>query len=173
MRWDAFLIAVCALVVAHAGLPEGVNRIVAALALVTLLSMFIQVQVYMRTDLYYVLMEWLRGRNVFQDGVAYLRHLVRRGSADPTADLPARERRGVRVYAVAMALGSAISLTVFALFGLPIVVTGVVGAFGGLGGDLWRAVDSAVVIVVECVLQAAFLVAFYRGHRHWFTRRRG
>lgn len=173
MKWDAFLISGCALAIAHAGLPAGVDRVVAALALVALLSVFIQVQVYMRTDLYYVLMEWLRGRNVFQDALAYLRSLVRRG-ADPTADLPARERRGVRLYAVAMAVGSAVSLSVFALYGLPIVVTGVVGAVTGLvGGSGWRAFDSALVIAVECVLQAAFLVAFYRGHRHWFTRRRG
>ncbi|PSL52826.1 hypothetical protein B0I31_111113 [Saccharothrix carnea] len=175
MKWDAFLVTGCVLVVAHAGLPVGVDRVLAALALVVLLSMAVQVQVYMRTDLYYVLMEWLRGRNVFQDALAYLRHLVRRGP-DPTADLPARERRAVRVYAVAMAVGSAISLSVFALYGLPIVITGVVGAFTGLLGgigDPWRVVDSALVIAVECVLQTAFLIAFHRGHRHWFTRRRG
>jgi hypothetical protein len=163
------------LVTARAGLPAGVNRVIAALALVALLSVFIQVQVYMRTDVYYVLMEWLRGRNVFEDSVAYLRHLLRRvsgrASADPTADLPFRERRGVRIYALAMAVGSTISLTVFALYGLPIVIAGIVGAFNGLvtADDPLRALDSGPIIVLEGVLQTIFLVTFYRGHRHWFT----
>ncbi|MPZ81567.1 MAG: hypothetical protein GEV28_14665 [Actinophytocola sp.] len=183
LRSDAFVVAGCALLAAHAGLPAGARGLVAALALVVLLSMTIQLQVYMRTDLYYVLMEWLHGRNLFQDGLSYVRYLrsrlSRRPAADPTVDLPAGERRGVRVYAVAMALGSVVTLTGFGLFGLPILVEGIAGAAVGLveglapGGNPMRALDSALIILIEGTLQVIFLVTFYRGHRHWFTRRHG
>jgi hypothetical protein len=144
---------------------------------VVLVSMVVQAQVYLRTDLYYVLMEWLRGRNLYQDGIAYARHLARRAlrrpSVDPVAGLPARERRGVRIYAVFMAGGCAVALGSFALFGLPILVQGIVGAFDGLlhSGDPLRMVDSALVILVEGALQVFFVVTFVRVHRHWFRRR--
>jgi putative peptide zinc metalloprotease protein len=176
LRWDSFAVCVAALLVAHAGLPAAADRLLAAFMVVVLVSMMLQTQVYLRTDLYYVLMEWLRGRNLYQDGLAYVRHLARRAlrrpSADPTVNLPARERRGVRSYAVFMACGCVVALGSFALFGLPILVQGVVGAFGGLlhSGDVLRMVDSALVIAVEGALQVIFVVTFLRVHRHWFRR---
>ncbi len=140
LRWDAFTVCVCVLLMAYPELPVLGVRLLGALAVTVVLGMIAQAQVYVRTDLYYVLMEWLRARNLYQDGIAYVRHLSRRvrrvPSCDPLADLPSRERRGVRLYAVAMAGGCAVALTSFALFGLPILVQGVVGAFGGLTAGL-------------------------------------
>lgn len=176
LRWDSFAVCVSALLVAHAGLPPGADRLLAAFTVVVLVSMVVQAQVYLRTDLYYVLMEWLRGRNLYQDGLAYVRHLarrvLRRPSTDPVAHLPARERRGVRAYAVFMACGCVVALGSFAMFGLPILVQGIAGAFGGLlhSGDVLRMVDSALVIAVEGALQVIFVVTFLRVHRHWFHR---
>lgn len=175
--WDSFVVTVSTLLIAYGGLPALADRLLAALALVVLLSMLAQAQVYMRTDLYYVLMEWLRSRRLIEDGWEFVRHLGRRmrrrPSDDPTADLPARERRAVRIYAVAMAFGVAVALTAFATYGLPILVEGVVRAFTNLaeglrGGDLLRALDSAAIVAVEAGLQVVFLVTFYRRHRHWF-----
>jgi hypothetical protein len=176
LRWDGFAVCLATLLVAHAGLPAGVDRLLAAFTVVVLVSMALQAQVYLRTDLYYVLMEWLRGRNLYQDGLAYVRHLARRAlrrpSTDPAADLPARERRGVRAYAVFTVAGCAVALGSFALFGLPILVQGIVGAVDGLlhSGDVPRMVDSALVIAVEGTLQVIFVVTFLRVHRHWFRR---
>jgi hypothetical protein len=179
MCWDSFVVATSTLLIAYAGLPALTDRLLAALALVVLLSMLMQAQVYMRTDLYYVLMEWLRGRRLIEDGWEFVRHLARRirhqPSHDPTADLPTRERRGVRIYAVAMAAGVAVALTTFATFGLPILIEGIVRAFsnltGGLRhGDLLRVLDSTAIIAVEGGLQVIFLVTFYRRHRHRFRK---
>jgi putative peptide zinc metalloprotease protein len=178
LRWDSFAVCAAVLAVAHAGLPAGVDRVLTAFTVVVLVSMVVQAQVYLRTDLYYVLMEWLRGRNLYQDGIAYVRHLARRAlrrpSVDPVAGLPARERRGVRIYAVFMAGGCAVALGSFALFGLPILVQGIVGAFDGLlhSGTVLRTVDSALVILVEGTLQVIFVITFVRVHRHWFRRAR-
>jgi hypothetical protein len=178
LRWDSFTVSGCVLLVAHADLPGLADRLLGALAVTVMLSMVAQAQVYVRTDLYYVLMEWLRGRNLYQDGIAYVRHLWRRvrrkPTTDPLADLPTRERRGVRLYAVAMAVGCATALISFALFGLPIIVQGIWGACGGLvTGHGLRALDSALVILVEGSLQALFVVTFVRKHRaKWRGRAR-
>jgi hypothetical protein len=178
--WDSLVVATSTLLIAYAGLPPLADKLLAALALVVLLSMLMQARVYMRTDLYYVLMERLRSRRLVEDGWELVRHLGRRvrrrPTDDPTAGLPARERRAVRTYAVAMAGGVAVALTVFATYGLPILVEGVARAFtnltGGLrDGDLLRTLDSAAIIVVEGGLQVVFLVTFYRRHRHRFRRR--
>lgn len=175
LRWDAFVVCLCTLLVGWVELPALGVRLLPALAVTVLLSMIAQAQVYVRTDLYYVLMEWLRARNLYQDGLAYVRYLLRRTRVDPLADLPDRERRGVRIYAVAMALGCTAALTSFVLFGLPILVQGVVGAFGGLiaGGNAIRMLDSALVILVEGALQALFVTTFVRRYRHRWSRVRG
>lgn len=172
LRWDAFVVCVCTLLTAYAGLPPLARGLLGALALTVLMSMVMQLQVYVRNDLYYVLMEWLRARNLYQDGLAYVRWLWRRRGPDPLADLPARERRGVRLYAVAMAVGCTAALTSFLLFGLPILVQGIAGAFAGLDDGPVRMLDSALIILVEGTLQVIFLVTFFRVHRGWFTRTR-
>jgi putative peptide zinc metalloprotease protein len=181
LAWDAFVVCASTLLIAYAGLEPTVDRVLAALALCVLLSMLLQAQVYMRTDLYYVLMERLRCANLFHDGLAYARHLVRRAtgrhSSDPTTELSARERRAVRVYAVAMVAGSAIALSSFAVYGLPILIEGILRAIAGLlagltQGAALRAVDSALIIAVEGTLQVIFLVTFYRRHRFRLRRSR-
>jgi hypothetical protein len=172
LRWDAFVVCVCALLTAYAGLPPLAHGLLGALALTVLMSMIVQLQVYVRNDLYYVLMEWLRARNLYQDGIAYVRYLWRRRRGlDPLAELPARERRGVRVYAVAMAVGCTAAVTSFLVFGLPILVEGIAGAFAGLDDGPVRALDSALIILVEGTLQGIFLVTFFRVHRHRFPLR--
>lgn len=174
MLWDSFAICTSALLIAYAELPVSVDRLLSALSLCVLLSLAFQLQVYMRTDLYYVLMEWLRCRNLFQDGVAYARHLlrrtIRRASVDPTTVLPRREQRAVRLYAVAMAVGSVVALSGFAVFGLPILIEGIVRAITGLvngigSGAVPQVVDSGLIILVECTLQVIFIVTFYRRHK--------
>ncbi|HET9139779.1 hypothetical protein [Actinophytocola sp.] len=180
LRWDAFTLCLCTLLIAYADLPPGLAALLGALALAEMLSMITQAQVYLRTDLYYVLMEWLRAKNLYPDGIAYVRHLWqqirRRPTTDPLTDLPTRERRAVRIYAVAMSVGCTAALTSFALFGLPILVQGFVTAFHNLvaglapGGNVLRAVDGAMLILVEGTLQVLFVVTFMRKHRRRWSR---
>ncbi|MGC4896146.1 hypothetical protein [Micromonospora sp. DT31] len=165
-------------------LVEGLLSVV---VLVVVMSMALQLHVYMRTDCYFVLLDLLRCRNLFQDGFAYARHLARRvlhtvlpdrvaaSAGDPTADLPPHERRAVRIYAVTVVAGSTVALSSFVAFGIPIVVHGAIRAgsavlAGMTGGSLLAAVDGAVVILVEGTPQVIFLVTFYR--RHSRRRRR-
>lgn len=186
LAWDVFLMATLILLVAHAGLPGAARAVLQALIVTVLMTIPFQLQVYMRTDLYFVLRELLRTRNLFDDGLAYARYLFGRAAAavrrrpggvpDPTTGLPPRERLATRVYSVFLVTGAAVTLTAFALFGGPIVVTTLVRAVEGVadglaGGSALRALDSALLILIEGGIQTLFVITFVRTHRHWFRRR--
>lgn len=184
---DFGVVCVALLLIAYPPLPSLLDGLLAALVVVTIASMALQARVYMRTDLYFVLMELLRCGNLFHDGLGYARYLLRRlGHAiapahiglvdDPTVDLPARERRAVRFYALAVVVGSVVALSSFAVFGIPIAVYGAWTAVSSIingvtgSGSLLAAVDGVLILVVEGVLQAIFLVTFYRRYRHRLHR---
>lgn len=186
LAWDVLLMAALVLLVAYAGLPGSADALLQALVITVLMAIPFQLQVYMRTDLYFVLRELLRTRNLFDDGLAYARYLLARTSAalrrrpgavqDPTAELPRRERLATRVYSVFLVFGAGITLTSFALFAAPIAVVAFLRAVEGVadgftGGSILRAMDSALLILIEGAIQALFAVTFIRTHRHWFRPR--
>ncbi|MFI7489051.1 hypothetical protein ACIBXA_11775 [Micromonospora echinaurantiaca] len=181
LLWDLAVVCGALLVIGYAGPPPLVEGLLAAVVLVIVMSMVLQLHVYMRTDLYFVLLDLLRCRNLFHDGLAYARHLLRRfghaalpgrvaaPGADPSAELPAHERRAVRLYSAAVVLGSLVALASFVGFGIPILLHGAVQAgsaviAGATGGSLLAAVDGALVLAVEGTLQAIYLGTFYRRH---------
>ncbi|MGW2148485.1 hypothetical protein ACWCOT_29585 [Nonomuraea bangladeshensis] len=187
MASDLFLIATMTLAVAYLPLPGPVEALLRAFTLTTLLCLPLQAQIYMRTDLYFVLRDLLRCKDLFGDGLRYARYLLARAAAtfrrpaapvaDPTGELAPHERRAVRIYAVALAAGSSITLTVFAFYGAPIVVGGLTAALTALwdglhGGPVLAAVDAGLLILVEGGIQVLFLATFVRTHRHWFRRSR-
>jgi hypothetical protein len=141
----------------------------------------------MRTDLYYVLRDLLRTRNLFDDGLAFARYLRARTVArlrrrpcpieDPTGELPPHERRATRIYSVFLVVGATVSLTTFAAFAAPIAIVALFRAIGAVvdgfnGGPVLLMLDSGLLILIEGAIQALFVVTFVRGHPHWFRRRR-
>ncbi|MGN9807273.1 hypothetical protein [Micromonospora sp. L32] len=186
LLWDLAVVCGALLLIAYAAPHPRVRGLLAALVVVVAMSMALQLHVYMRTDLYFVLLDLLHCRNLFHDGLAYARYLLCRcGHAllpgriaalatDPSADLPPHERRAVRIYSVAVVLGSTVALASFVGFGLPILLHGAFQAgsavvAGTTGGSLLAAVDGVLVLAVEGTLQAIFLVTLYRRH----AQRRG
>ena len=99
-------VAAAGIVVRAAAGPQGaVGRVAAVAVLLSLLFLPSQALVFMRTDLYFVLQDLARCRNLYADAVAYGAYLVRRRPADPSLGLPARERRVVRAYCGVMVGG--------------------------------------------------------------------
>jgi hypothetical protein len=187
MAWDLFLMASLTLLVAHVALPSLTKALFQALVVAVLMTIPFQLQVYMRTDLYYVLRDLLRTRNLFDDGLAFARYLRARAVArlrrrpcpiaDPTDDLAPHERRATRVYSVFLVVGATVSLTAFALFAAPIAIVALFHAIGAVvdglnGGSVLLMLDSGLLILIEGAIQALFVVTFVRGHRHWFRWRR-
>jgi putative peptide zinc metalloprotease protein len=159
-----------------------------ALGLVIALGMFIQLQLFMQTDLYFLAAELFKARNLFQDSAVQVVHSVRRtvsrrarALADPLAGIARRERRLITGYAVVMVIGTALALTAYALYGIPILVgmfvRGVASVRHGVAtGDLFAVLDGSLVLAVETGLQLLFIRLFLRGRRArmaWLRARLG
>ncbi|WP_373869549.1 hypothetical protein, partial [Sphaerisporangium rufum] len=185
IAWDLLLMAGLILLVAYLPLADLTKAVLQALIVTVLLSIPFQLQVYMRTDLYYVLRDLLRSHNLFDDGLAYSAYLKDRALArlrrrpfsrpDPTAGLAPHERRATRLYAVFLIGGAAISLGTLAGYGVPIALGALVGSLGAIagglnGGPVLPALDSALFLLIEAGIQLLFAVTFVRTHRHWFRR---
>lgn len=78
MASDLFLIATMLLAVAYLPVPGFADALLRAFILTALLSLPLQAQIYMRTDLYFVLRDLLRCKDLFGDGLRYVRYLLAR-----------------------------------------------------------------------------------------------
>ncbi len=188
MAWNLFSISVALLLLAYAPLATLARDLLQALVLGVFLGVLWQFEFYMRTDMYFVIMDLLRCHNLFEDSLAYLRYRARRlwrrvfpstdaAPTNPLDHLPTHEQRKVSLYAWFVLIGSTVSLLVFALYGLPILIELFVKAGrsvrqGITGRQLWPFLDGAVTLAIEGGLQVAFVVTFLRNRRGWFTNLR-
>jgi hypothetical protein len=146
-----------------------VSTVFEAAALMVVFGMTQQLCLYMRTDMYFVVQDAFHCGNLFEDALGYLRSRLRRGSSDPTAGLAERERRLVRAYALVVAVGTTAALTIYAIFGIPILVTVVERALhetrtGFANGSVGRAADGLVSLAIELGLLGIFVATFIRTH---------
>ncbi|WP_329494963.1 hypothetical protein [Kitasatospora herbaricolor] len=162
-----------------ASLPAGgPARPLSALALLSLLQIPFQAMVFLRTDLYFVLQDLTRCRDLHGDGAAYAHHLARLAGhrlrrrsgprpADPSRGLPAGERRVVRAYSAVLALGGASALAGLLRVTLPADLTLLARAVAGLGAGrpLTGRLDSAVVLLVLGGTQVLWLLTRRRERR--------
>jgi hypothetical protein len=184
--WDLLVVSVALLLLAYVPLPSLARNLLQALVLAVFLGLLWQFEFYMRTDLYFVVMDLLRCHNLFEDSLAYLRYWARRlwlcifppttstVPAYPLDHLPAHERWKVSLYAWFVLVGSTVSLSMFALYGLPILVELFVQASTSVWRgitlrQLWPFLDGIVTLLVEGSFQVGFVIIFLRNHRHWFS----
>ncbi|MER6731524.1 hypothetical protein [Streptomyces puniciscabiei] len=166
-----------ALALTHTG--TTVHRLLSAALLLAVLPLPFQFMVFTRTDLYFVLQDLTGCRNLYGDGRAYARYLLRRvlrsprpgsgatGTGDPSTRLPAHERRAVRLYSVVLVVGTVACLTFMAAVTLPVDVTLLVRAARGLGPGHGLAgnADSAAVLVTLGGVNVLWLVTRWRNRR--------
>lgn len=166
-------LSVASLAALAAGAADGTpRRVLAAVALLALLPLPFQLMVFMRTDLYFVLQDLTRCRDLYGDGVAFskyaARRALRRASApDPSLGLPAHERRAVRVYSAVLVVGTALCLAFLATFTLPADVTLFARAVTrlGPGHSAARRLDSAAVVVTLGGVHVLWARTWWRGRR--------
>lgn len=107
-----------------AGWTSQPIRAVGFLCLVTLL---LELAFFMRTDVYYVIVTWLRLGNLMADTWQYLGNqlarLIRRPQPYDLSAVPARELRIVRWYSLFMVSGVAIFVGQFLMLGLPLLIS--------------------------------------------------
>jgi hypothetical protein len=155
---------------------QTVGRLCGAVVVLSVVMVSYQLLVFMRTDLYFVLQDVAGCRNLYGDGSAYARWLVARmarfvrprpgpGPANPTAVLPARERRAVIGYAALLVGGTATCLGVAAIVTVPFTV-----------GLIHVALDTVIhptgaVHVMDALLALATLSMFWTlWARAWWRR---
>ncbi|MDH6490212.1 hypothetical protein [Streptomyces sp. SAI-127] len=158
-----------------AGVTTGTpRRVLAAVALLALLPLPFQLLVFLRTDLYFVLQDLTRCRDLFGDGVAYTKYRARRllgrrgrrsDDRDPSLGLPVHERRAVRVYSVVLVVGTTLCLAFFAAVTLPADLTLFARAVveAGTGRSVWDRLDGIAVVVTLGGLHALWLRTWWRG----------
>ncbi|MFJ9523600.1 hypothetical protein ACIRPK_35890 [Kitasatospora sp. NPDC101801] len=179
MTGDLCIAALCSIGMELVGIGSFADRVFQVLLLARLVSVAYQFCLFMKTDMYFVVQELMRCKNLYADSWTYARYLYARATgrfgakgprpANPTAALPARERLPVKLYAIFMLIGSAICLGLFIFYGLPLTVTIFATAIsttldGMAHSDPIRAMDGLSVLVAEGVFQAIFLRTFAKKH---------
>ncbi|MGX1028355.1 hypothetical protein [Streptomyces sp. SAI-097] len=175
--------SVLLLVLAATETGTTAHRLLAAALLLALLPLPFQCMVFTRTDLYFVLQDLTGCRDLYGDGLAYARYRFRRSvrwirgvrsvrsarddGPDPSARLPAHERRAVRVYSVVLVVGTAACLTFMAAVTLPVDIALLARAVRGLGPGHGLAdnADAVAVLVVLGGVNVLWLVTWWRNRR--------
>lgn len=169
MALDLALAGGCVLVQA----ATGPQRLLAVVVLTKLFAVATELLIFMRTDVYFLLQDLLRRRNLYREASVYVRHLALRcirpgAGADrqPLAGLRASERRVVRGYACVMVAGSAASLVLAYFVVTRVTLVLLARALHTLGGPSgWAAVaDAVTTITILTGLQALWIAAWWRRH---------
>jgi putative peptide zinc metalloprotease protein len=122
----------------------GPGELLAAAALESLLLVPLQLLIFMRTDVYFVIQDVAGCANLYADGSAHVRHLARRmwgairrrgyPPPSPAHALPLRERRAVRAYGGLLLSGTAASIAVAVCVTVPAAVALLAHAVSELAG---------------------------------------
>lgn len=191
MAFEAVLASAVIIVLAAANLHGAAGRTGSAIVVLILLGFLMELLVFKRTDVYFVVADLIRARNLHDDACRYLltrpRALagrVRRRRGAPTASPPQqgvmdpREYRLVRGYAWFMVAGSAASAAALAAFIVPAIATLFARSRAELmtgisHQDYVAAADAATSIAILCGSWVLFLVVFVRSRGAWWRRLTG
>lgn len=145
---DLLIAAVAVLLMAT---TTTLDAFLAVVVLTVTLSVAWQFEVYLRTDLYFVLQDLLRCGNLHEDARRYLRG---KGA----------DNRRVRWYAWFMATGTVVALAAFVTYTVPILVRlWTQAATAVLQGPPLAKLDGAATLLHQALLVAVFITGFRRG----------
>ena len=155
-------------------MPAWLNHSLSAMVVLIVLGLIAQLQLYMRTDLYFVLCELLGARNLFEDATIMLLGLLRMAPRNALQVSP-RERRVVMLYMWLMVTGSAGAMAFFGWVVVPALVILFADAVrsivsGITGGELIPVLDGVTTVGIEGGLWVLFVVVFVRSRREWMAR---
>ncbi|GHJ16157.1 hypothetical protein [Micromonospora sp. AKA38] len=154
LTWDLLLMSAC-LLLQLAGVQE---RLVRGIVYTLTLSVVYQFLVFMRTDIYFVLGNWLRLGDLMGDTRRWLadraRRVIGRAAAHDLTGVPARELRIIRWYAPCYLLGSLLVTVALLTLTVPAMVTMVSLAVDGLdappdGPAFWNGVGFLALVALQ------------------------
>ncbi|MGW5162131.1 hypothetical protein ACWEPN_42240 [Nonomuraea wenchangensis] len=143
----------------------GPNPLTSWIILIQALRLANQLLVFMRTDLYFLLQDVTGCRNLYGNGAAYVRGLLR-GRRNTLASLPPRERFSVRLYAMLPSAGTLACLAFAALVTLPLVITLIAHSVRDLlaAVEPWAMAEAVVVLVLVIVPEVLWARVWWRRH---------
>ncbi len=166
------------LAAAGGGMPAVADQLIEATILLAVLYLPLELLVFMRTDIYFVLQDLTGCLSLYADGSAYFWYLARSATrlvrlragrpADPSLGLGKRERSAVRVYGVVLGFGTAACLAVAVTTELPAAVLVLGRAFSDLTGSpsLARLGNGTAVIAATAGTLTLWIRAWWRRHGH-------
>lgn len=165
--------AILAMAWTRAGSPA--HQALAILTILALIPLPFQAMVFMRTDVYFVLQDLTGCPDLFGDGRAYACYLARRllpgrrhpSPADPSANMPATQRRAVRVYSVVLVVGTVLCLAALAAVTAPtdISVLATAARHLGPGNSAVQRLDGLVVLLLLGGVQVLWIRTRWRTYR--------
>jgi hypothetical protein len=167
--------AVCILAIGLAR-PNGLaHHLLAAAALESVLLLPVELLIFMRTDVYFLIQDLAGCANLYADGSARIRYLARRMQhaarrtssvpRDPARDLPPRERRAVRAYSWLLLCGTTSTIAAAVVFAGPAAITLLAHAIGETASSSpVDKSDGAAAIIVCCGFQILWLRTWWRRH---------
>lgn len=185
MAVNVAIAAVCVLAVT-ATHPAGLARsLPGAVAVESVLSLPLQLLIFMRTDVYFVVQDLAGCANLYADGSARLRYLARRmwhalrrsghRPPDPARGLGRRERRAVRAYSWLLLTGTAATLGMAAAITVPAAVMLLARAVRELAGPPVGQADGMAALIVTGGFQIVWLRTWWQRHgsriRGWVRTR--
>lgn len=163
----------CVLILGFADPGGVIRRLLIVGELESLLFLPLQLLIFMRTDVYFIVQDLAGCTNLYADGAAHIRYLWRRlirrpgGTMpqDPSRGLRPRQRRAVRAYSWLLLSGTAATLAAAAVITVPATVTLLAHAVGELAGPtaIDRA-DGAAALAVTGSFQILWLRTWWRRH---------
>jgi hypothetical protein len=151
------------------------HRALAILVLLALIPLPFEGMIFMRTDVYFVLQDLTGCRDLFGDGRAYARYLVRRvlsrGSRshlpDPSLQLDPAQRRAVRLYSIVIVIGTVLCLAALAVVTAPTDLVVLIHAARrlGPGHSLLERLDGLAVLLFLGGAQTLWARTKWRRHR--------
>jgi putative peptide zinc metalloprotease protein len=155
--------------------PPGFGRDFGAILCINqLMLLSVQFLFFMRTDIFFLIQDLARCRDLYGDATSYVWYLAgrltrRRRAGNPLVTLPARERRVVRLYTIFLVPGTAITLLFFVLVTLPVLVQLIEAALRHLTDARSAAsvADACFVLAATLSFYCLWAWAWWRRHGAW------
>jgi putative peptide zinc metalloprotease protein len=172
---NLLITASCVLIQDMAGPAGLIRQILAAITLESLLFLPVQLLIFMRTDVYFLIQDLAGCANLYADGSAHVRYLARRAwrgirprgqrPPSPTQALPRRERRAVHAYSWLLLSGTTASIAVAACVTLPAGIALAEHAAGEVAaGSPIDTLDGVAALTVVGGFQIIWLRTWWRRH---------
>lgn len=151
--------------------PGAIRTFGAVLCMEQLLLLAGQFMFFMRTDIYFLVQDIGRCRDLYGDATKYVRYLAQkiagRDAADPSTALSHGERRNVRLYSAFFVPGTLITLLVFVTVTLPVVVRLIGTALSHIASDrsISSDIDALVVLIALTVFYCIYVRVWWSRHK--------